>query len=67
MGDTLSPPDIPPNAPNADQADMPESGAFAPFWARLEQIFPSVRPVERLKLPEGTWDTFEPIRHALRR
>lgn len=58
---------FPQTRPTPDKADTPESGAVVPFWARLEQIFPAVRPVERLKLPEGTWDTLEPIRHALRR
>ena len=36
---------------------MPESGALVPFTPPLEQIFLAVRPVERLKSRQGTWDT----------
>lgn len=35
---------------------------FCLFLARLEQIFPHRRPVERLKSPEGTYSTLHPQR-----
>ena len=47
-----------------EHAEITQIRRFCLLSARLEQIFPHRKPVERLKSHEGTWDISQFSQHA---